>query len=390
MTRLASALTIGDIQQLAKRRVPKMFYEYAAGGAWTGITQYENENDFTQIKLRQRVAVNIADRSIKSTMLGQPVAMPVAIAPIGLLGMQDADGEIKAARAAHKFGVPFCLSMMSICSVEDIAENVGQPFWLQLYLTRDTSVIENLVERAKSANVSAMVLTMDRQVQGDRHNEVRNGLSAPPKFTANSIWQMATRPGWAMRMLGTRRHNFRNLQGHIPGLETLKRFSGWGDRQFDIPLGWKHLEWVKKIYGGKVILKGVLDAEDARLAVEHGADAIVISNHGGRQLDGAPSTVRVLPEIVDVVAGRAEVYIDGGIRSGQDVLKALALGANGTLIGRATAFGLGAGGEAGVTRALEIIAKELDITMALCGERNVLNLGQRNIYSNDLLVRQGH
>jgi L-lactate dehydrogenase (cytochrome) len=367
-----------------------MFYEYAAGAAWDGVTAEQNESDFTKIKLRQRVAVDLNNRSLKSTMLGQPVSMPVALAPIGLLGMQSADGEIKAARAAHRFGIPFCLSMMSIASVEDIAENVGQPFWLQLYLTRDASFIEQLVERAKAAKVSALVLTMDRQVQGERHNERRNGLSAPPKFTAKHIWQMAMRPSWALGMLGTRRHTFRNIQGHVPGLTDLAKFSNWADGQFDIPLAWHHLEWVKKLYGGKVILKGVLDAEDARLAVEHGADAIVVSNHGGRQLDGVPSTIRVLPEIVDAVAGKTEVYLDSGIRSGQDVLKSLALGADGVLIGRSFVYGLAAGGEAGVTRALDIIAKELDITMALCGERDVKNLGLHNIYSNDLIARQGY
>ena len=390
MSALDRALTIEDLRALAKRRVPKQFFEYADHGAFWEQTYRENSADFDQIKLRQKVAVDMSDRSLRTTFLGQPAALPLILAPVGLLGMQSADGEIKAARSAHKYGIPFTLSMMSICSVEDIAENVGQPFWMQLYLTRDQRFIEDLVERSRVANVSALVLTMDRQMQGERHNERRNGLSAPPKFTAKSVLQMAMRPGWALGMLGTRRHNFRNVMGHAPGTETLKRLGAWGDIQFDIPLSWQHVAWVKKIWGGKVILKGVLDAEDARLAVEHGVDAMVVSNHGGRQLENTPSTIRVLPEIVDAVDGRAEVYIDGGIRSGQALLRALALGARGAMVGRSLAFALGAGGEAGVTRMMEIIARELDVTMALCGERDVLNIGPHNIYANDLLRRQGN
>lgn len=389
MPNLDKCLTVEDLRLLAKRRVPKMFFEYADHGGWWEQTYRENSTDFDAIKLRQRVAVDMSDRSIKTSFLGVPSAMPLILAPVGLLGMQSADGEIKAARAAHKAGIPFCLSMMSICSVEDIAENVGQPFWMQLYLTRDQSFIEGLVERSRAANVSALVLTMDRQMQGERHNERRNGLSAPPKFTANSVLQMALRPGWAMGMLGTRRHNFRNVMGHAKGTETLKRLAGWGDNQFDIPLNWNHVEWIKKIWGGKVILKGVLDAEDARLAVEHGVDAMVVSNHGGRQLENTASTIRVLPEVIDAVGGKAEVYIDGGIRSGQALIKALALGAKGALVGRSLAFGLGAGGEAGVSRMIQIIAKELDVTMALCGERDVTKVGLHNIYANGLLRQQG-
>ncbi len=390
MPNLANCLTVEDLRLLARRRVPKMFFEYADHGGWWEQTYRENSTDFDAIKLRQRVAVDMSDRSIATTILGQPAALPLILAPVGLLGMQSADGEIKAARAAHKAGIPFTLSMMSICSVEDIAEYVGQPFWMQLYLTRDRSFIEGLVERSRAAKVSALVLTMDRQMQGERHNERRNGLSAPPRFTANSILQMAARPRWAMGMLGTRRHNFRNVMGHAAGTETLKRLAGWGETQFDIPLSWQHVEWIKKIWGGKVILKGVLDAEDARLAVEHGVDAMVVSNHGGRQLENTASTIRVLPEIVEAVNGRSEIYIDGGIRSGQALIKALALGARGAMVGRSLAFALGAGGEAGVSRMIEIIGKELDITMALCGERDVTNVGLHNIHSNGLLRQHGH
>ena len=387
MSNLKSALTIGDLKARARRRVPKLFFDYADSGSWTEQTYRDNEADFAKIRLRQRIAVNLENRVLSSTMIGEPVAMPVALAPTGLTGMQVADGEIKAAKAAEKFGVPFTLSTMSICSIEDVAENTSKPFWFQLYVMRDRGFIERLIDRAKAAKCSALVLTMDLQILGQRHKDLRNGLSAPPKFRPKHIWQIATRPLWALGMLGTRRHTFRNIAGQVEGSDGLASVAAWTNAQFDPALSWSDVGWVKKRFGGKVIVKGVLDPEDAKSAVAAGADAIIVSNHGGRQLDGAPSSIRVLPEILDAVGRSTEVFIDGGIRSGQDVLKALALGARGTFIGRAFIYGLGAGGEAGVTRALEIIARELDVTMALCGERSVAALGPHNIYSNDLMRR---
>jgi L-lactate dehydrogenase (cytochrome) len=390
MSGLSSALTIEDLKRKARRRVPKMFFEYADSGSYTESTYRENETDFQKIKLRQKVAVDLNNRSLASTMLGQKVSMPVAIAPAATGGMQIADGEIKAAKAAEKFGIPFTLSTMSVCSIEDVAENTSKPFWFQLYMMRDRGFIERLVDRAKAAKCSALVLTMDLQILGQRHKDIRNGLSTPPKFNAKSIWQMAQHPMWCLGMLGTKRHTFRNIVGHVTGADDLSSLSSWTSSQFDLSLTWKEVSWIKDRFGGKVIVKGVLDPEDAQLAIDHGADAIIVSNHGGRQLDGAPSTIRVLPEIVDAVGNKTEVFMDGGIRSGQDVLKALALGAKGTFIGRPMLYGLGAGGEAGVARALDIIQHELDITMALCGEKDVKDLGPQNIYSNDLVRRQGY
>jgi L-lactate dehydrogenase (cytochrome) len=384
MSSLKSALTIADLKVRARRRVPKLFFDYADSGSWTEQTYRDNEADFAKIKLRQRVAVNLENRILASTMIGESVAIPVALAPTGLTGMQAADGEIKAAKAAEKFGVPFTLSTMSICSIEDVAENTTKPFWFQLYVMRDRGFIERLIDRAKAAKCSALVLTMDLQILGQRHKDLRNGLSAPPRFTPKHIWQIATRPLWALGMLGTRRTTFRNIAGQVTGSDNLSSVVQWTNAQFDPTLSWADVGWVKKRFGGKVIVKGVLDPDDAKSAVAAGADAIIVSNHGGRQLDGAPSSIRVLPEILDAVGKSTEVFIDGGIRSGQDVLKAVALGAKGTFIGRAFLYGLGAGGEAGVTRALEIIARELDVTMALCGERSVAALGPHNIYSNDL------
>jgi L-lactate dehydrogenase (cytochrome) len=390
MSGLSSALTIEDLKRKAKRRVPKMFFEYADSGSWTETTYRENESDFQKIKLRQRVAVDLNNRSLASTMIGEPVAMPVAIAPAATGGMQIADGEILAAKAAEKFGIPFTLSTMAVCSIEDIAENTSKPFWFQLYMMKDRGFIERLIDRAKAAKCSALVLTMDLQILGQRHKDIRNGLSTPPKFNAKSVWQMMQHPLWCYGMLRTKRHTFRNLVGHVGGDHDLSSLSAWTSSQFDLSLSWKEVAWVKERFGGKVIVKGVLDPEDAQLAIDHGADAIIVSNHGGRQLDGAPSSIRVLPEIVDAVGSRTEVFMDGGIRSGQDVLKALALGAKGTFIGRPMLYGLGAGGEAGVTRALNIIQRELDLTMALCGERDVRYLGPQTIYSNDLVRRQGY
>jgi L-lactate dehydrogenase (cytochrome) len=388
MPALERCLTIADLKTLARRRTPKMFFDYADSGSWTETTYRENESDFQKISLRQRVAVNMEDRSLKTEMLGMPVAMPVALAPTGLTGMQIADGEILAAKAAEKYGLPFTLSTMSICSIEDVAENTKRPFWFQLYVMRDRGFIERLIDRAKAAKCSALVLTMDLQIIGQRHKDIRNGLSAPPKFTAKHVWQMATKPQWALGMLGTQRRTFRNLVGHVDNAGDLSQLAAWTNSQFDPRLSWADVRWVKDRFGGKIIVKGVLDPEDAKAAIDNGADAIIVSNHGGRQLDGAPSSIRVLPEIIEAVGDRTEVYIDGGIRSGQDILKALALGAKSTFIGRAFLYGLSSGGEAGVTRTLDILRRELDITMALCGERDVKNLTPRNIYHNGLI--EGH
>jgi L-lactate dehydrogenase (cytochrome) len=364
--------TIEDLRVLAQQRVPRMFYDYADSGSWTESTYRANSADFQSIKLRQRVAVNMANRSTASTMIGQPVAMPVAIAPTGLTGMQHADGEIKAALAAKKFGIPFTLSTMSICSIEDVAaETDRHPFWFQLYVMKDRDFIERLIDRAKAANCSALVLTLDLQILGQRHKDLKNGLSAPPKLTVANIINMMTKPRWGLGMLGTKRHGFGNIVGHVKGVENMGSLSEWTAQQFDPGLNWGDVEWIKKRWGGKLILKGIQDVEDARLAVNSGADALIVSNHGGRQLDGAESSIRALPQIVDTVGKAIEVHMDGGIRSGQDVLKARALGAQGTYIGRAFLYGLGAMGEAGVTKALEIIHKELDLTMAFCGHTNI-------------------
>lgn len=390
MPNLDKCLTIDDLQKLAKKRVPKMFFDYADSGSYTEGTYRANTSDFEQIKLRQRVAVNLENRNLATTMLGQPVSMPVAIAPVGSTGMQSADGEIKAARAAEKFGIPFTLSTMAICSIEDVAENTAKPFWFQLYVMRDRPFIERLIDRAKAAKCSALVLTMDLQILGQRHKDIRNGLKAPPPITPQFLFEIATKPAWAFGMLGTKRRTFRNIAGHVTEAVDLASLSKWTATQFDLTLNWKDIGWIKDRFGGPVVVKGVLDPQDAQLAIDHGADAIIVSNHGGRQLDGAPSSIRVLPEIVDAVGHKTEVLMDSGIRQGQDVLKALALGAKGTFVGRAMAFGLGAGGEAGVTRALNIIQKEMDTTMALMGERDIRNIGPHNIYSNDLQKRQGY
>ncbi len=363
---------IEDLRVLAKKRVPRMFYDYADSGSWTEGTYRANETDFDKILLRQRVAVNMEGRTTRSTMLGQDVAMPVAIAPTGLTGMQHADGEILGARAAKKFGIPFTLSTMSICSIEDIAQATGNhPFWFQLYVMRDRDFVERLIDRAKAAHCSALVITLDLQILGQRHKDIKNGLSTPPKPTLRNIANLMTKPRWCLGMLGTKRHNFGNIFGHVKGIENMGSLSEWTAKQFDPALSWADVEWIKKRWGGKVILKGIQDAEDARLAVDSGADALIVSNHGGRQLDGAPSSISALPAIVDAVGRQIEVHMDGGIRSGQDVLKARALGARGVYIGRAFLYGLGAMGEAGVTKALEIIHKELDLTMAFCGRTDI-------------------
>ena len=362
---------IEDLRLLAKRRVPKMFYEYADSGAWTESTYRANESDFAPIRLRQRVAVDIDNRSLVSTMVGQPVSMPVALAPVGLTGMQHADGEILAARAAAKAGVPFTLSTMSICSIEDVAENTDAPFWFQLYVMRDRDFISRLIERARAAQCTALVLTLDLQVMGQRHKDIRNGLSAPPKPTLANLLNLATKPRWCLGMLRTKRRTFRNIAGHAKGVDDLSSLSSWTNQQFDPSLDWDDVKWVRDQWKGKLILKGILDPEDVEPAVASGADALIVSNHGGRQLDGALSAIRALPAIVDAVRGRMEVHMDSGVRSGQDVIKALALGARGVHVGRAFVYGLGAMGEAGVTMALAILRKELDVTMGFCGLRDV-------------------
>ena len=370
--------TIEELRVLAQKRVPRMFYDYADSGSWTESTYRANESDFQKIKLRQRVAVNMENRSTATTMIGQPVAMPVAIAPTGLTGMQHADGEILAARAAKKFGIPFTLSTMSICSIEEVSKGTdGHPFWFQLYVMRDREFIERLIERARAANCSALVITLDLQILGQRHKDLKNGLSAPPKLTLANILNIATKPRWALGMLGTANRQFGNIVGHVSGVENMGSLSAWTAQQFDPRLNWGDVEWIKKRWGGKIILKGIQDVEDARLAVESGADALIVSNHGGRQLDGAQSSIEALPAIVSAVGKQIEVHMDGGIRSGQDVLKARALGAQGTYIGRAFLYGLGAMGQPGVEKALQIIHNELDLTMAFCGHTQMDTVDKR-------------
>ncbi len=376
MTDLSKITCIEDLRVIAKRRVPRMFYDYCDSGSYTQSTYRANEADFQSIKLRQRVAVNMTGRSTRSTLVGQPVAMPVAIAPTGLTGMQHADGEILAARAAKAFGIPFTLSTMSICSIEDVAQHAGRGFWFQLYVMRDRDYIERLIDRAKAAGCTALQLTLDLQILGQRHKDIKNGLSTPPKPTIANLINLATKPRWCLGMLGTSRRSFGNIVGHAKGVGDLSSLSSWTAEQFDPELNWGDVEWIKKRWGGKLILKGIMDAEDARLAVDSGADALIVSNHGGRQLDGAPSSIHALPAIAAAVSQEIEVWMDGGIRSGQDVLKARALGAHGTMIGRSFLYGLGAFGQAGVTRALEIIQKELDVTMAFCGRTQIDQVDQ--------------
>ena len=373
---------IEDLRALAQKRVPRMFYDYVDSGSWTEGTYRANQSDFQKILLRQRVAVNMANRSTATKMVGVDVKMPVALAPVGLTGMQHADGEILAARAAEAFGVPFTLSTMSICSIEDVRAATTAPFWFQLYWMRDRDFMQRLMDRAKAAGCSALVLTLDLQVIGQRHKDLKNGLTAPPKPTLANIVNLLTKPRWCLGMAGTRRHGFGNLIGHAKGVSDMASLGAWTREQFDPQLNWGDVEWIKQRWGGKFILKGIMDAEDARRAADSGADALVVSNHGGRQLDGAPSSIAALPEIVDAVGTRIEVWMDGGIRSGQDVLKAWALGARGTMIGRAYAYGLGAMGEAGVTAALEIIHKELDVTMAFCGHTQLVDVDQRILLRN--------
>jgi L-lactate dehydrogenase (cytochrome) len=375
---------IQDLKDIYVRRVPKMFYDYAESGSWSEQTFRENTSDFDKIRLRQRVAVDMTNRSLETEMIGQKVKMPVALAPVGLTGMQSADGEIKAARAAEVFGVPFTLSTMSICSIEDVAAHTTKPFWFQLYTMKDTGFVSNLIQRAKDANCSALVITLDLQILGQRHKDLKNGLSAPPKPTLKNLINLSTKWGWGLEMLGTKRRSFGNIVGHAAGVKDTSSLSEWTATSFDPTLDWDKIAKIKEEWGGKVILKGILDADDAKAALQVGADAIIVSNHGGRQLDGAISSIRALPSIMDAVGDQVEVHLDSGIRSGQDVLKAVAMGAKGTYIGRSFVYGLGAMGQAGVTKALEIIHREMDVTMALCGHRTI-----QEVSKDSLLIPKG-
>ena len=376
---MAVITCIDDLKTLYKKRTPKMFYDYAESGSYTEQTFRENTSDFAKIRLRQRVARDLTGRSTASTMIGEAVSMPVALAPVGSTGMQRPDGEIKAARAAAAFGVPFTLSTMSVCSIEDVAAHSPTPFWFQLYVMKDEDFVDAIIERARKAKCSALVVTLDLQILGQRHKDLKNGLTTPPKLTLPNILNIMTKPQWAMEMLATPRRTFRNIVGHAKGVTDLANLSAWTNEQFDPLLTWDKVKRIRDQWGGKLILKGILDADDARMAMDVGADAIIVSNHGGRQLDGALSSIRVLPSIVAAVGDQTEVYLDSGIRSGQDVLKALALGAKGTFIGRSYIYGLGAMGQAGVTKALEIIHKELDISMALCGVQKAVELNREHV-----------
>ncbi|SEN48193.1 alpha-hydroxy acid oxidase [Palleronia pelagia] len=381
---MATPITeIEDLKRIYKRRVPKMFYDYCESGSWTEQTFRENTTDFDKIRLRQRVAVDMDDRSTATKMIGEDVTMPVGLAPVGMTGMQHADGEILAAQAAEEFCVPFTLSTMSICSIEDVAKHTKKPFWFQLYVMRDEDFLENVIRRATEAGCSAMVLTLDLQILGQRHKDIKNGLSAPPKPTLKNMLNLSTKWGWGMDMLKTQRRSFGNIVGHAKGVGDMSSLSSWTAEQFDPRLDWEKVKKIRDMWGGKLILKGILDADDARAALDVGADAIIVSNHGGRQLDGALSAIRVLPEIVDAVGGQTEIHMDSGIRSGQDVLKAMALGADGTYIGRAFIYGLGAKGKQGVTDALNVIHKELDTTMALCGHRKLTEVGRDILLLDD-------
>lgn len=390
MTQLDHLLTIEDFMRVAERRVPRMFYQYADSGAYTESTYRENSTDFGKIRIQQRIGVDISTRSLSTTMLGQAVSMPLALAPTGAAGMQTADGEIKAARAAQKAGIPFTLSTVSICSIEDVAEATTAPFWFQFYVRKDRAFNERLIDRAKAAKCTAIVVTMDCQIGGQRHKDVRNGLTVPLKMSPKFLAEMAMKPRWALAMLATKRRTFGNFAGHIPGATTVSALATWMSEQDDLTLNWKDLIWIKKRFGGPLVVKGVLHPDDARAAVAHGADAIIVSNHGGRQLDCAPSTIRVLPRIVDAVGGKCEIYLDSGVRSGHDMLKAVALGARAAFIGRPFLYGLGVAGEAGVSRIIEILRAEADTTLGLMGETDITMLGARNIESNDLVAPAGH
>ena len=371
--------TIEDLRVKYQKNVPKMFYDYTESGSWTQKTLQENSSDFSLLRLRQKVAVDMSNRTTKTKMIGQDVTMPVALAPVGLTGMQSADGEIKAARAAENFGLPYTLSTMSICSIEDVAENTNSPFWFQLYVMKDQAFLEAIIERARKAKCSALVLTLDLQLLGQRHIDIKNGLSVPLRPTLRNLFDLATKLKWSTQMLRTKHKSFGNIVGHVKGVNNVSSLMEWTANQFDLTLDWNAVAKIKKMWGGKLILKGILDVEDAKKAVQCGVDAIIVSNHGGRQLDGASSSIRILPDILEAVKADVEIHMDGGIRSGQDVLKAIAMGAKGTYIGRSYIYGLGAAGEAGVKKALEIIHKELDMTMALCGHNNINDLSTNNL-----------
>ena len=384
MKDLKKVTDIEDLRKVARRKVPRMFYDYVDSGSWTETTYRNNETDFDRIKLRQRVLVDMDNRSLATKMIGEDVHMPVAIAPTGFTGMMWADGEIHAARAAEKFGVPFSLSTMSICSIEDVATHTSKPFWFQLYVMRDHDYVKRLIQRAKDANCSALILTADLQVLGQRHKDIKNGLSAPPRPTLANILNLMTKPQWCYNMLGTKRHSFGNIVGHAKGVDDLSSLTAWTEEQFDPSLSWEDVARIKDMWGGKLIIKGIMEPEDAIMAARSGADALVVSNHGGRQLDGAPSTIAALPDIVQAIQAEnsnIEIWLDSGVRSGQDVLKAIALGAKGTMIGRAFLYGLGAYGEDGVRRALEILYRECDITMAFCGHTDI------HTVTDDILVK---
>jgi L-lactate dehydrogenase (cytochrome) len=389
MARLEKLLTVDEVKRVAERRVPKMFFQYADSGAYTESSYRANSEDFTRVRLEQRVGVDISTRSLSTTMLGRKVTLPLGLAPTGAAGMQVADGEIKAARAAEKFGIPFTLSTVSICSIEDIAAATATPFWFQLYVRKNREFTSRLIDRARDAKCGALVVTMDCQHYGQRHKDVRNGLTVPLKFTPKFVAEMAIKPRWALQMLGTQRRTFGNFAGHVPGATSVKELADWMGQQDDLTLNWADLPGLKKRFGGPLVVKGILHPDDARAAIEHGADAIIVSNHGGRQLDGAPSTIRVLPRIVDAVNGRCEIYLDSGVRSGHDMIKAVALGARAVFIGRPFLYGLGAGGEAGVARVLEIIRAEADSALGLMGETDITTLDGRNIESNDLVAPHG-
>ena len=371
--------SVADMQALAKRRVPRMFYDYADSGSYSEGTYRDNESAFQRIKLRQRVARDIEGRSISTRVIGDRVAMPTALSPVGLTGMQHPDGEIHAARAAEKFGVPFTLSTMSICSIETVAEATEKPFWFQLYVMRDRDFVERLIRRAHDAGCEALVLTLDLQILGQRHKDVKNGLSSPPKPTLANLVNVATKPRWVRDFLRTKNRGFGNIVGHVHGVDDTTSLSDWTANQFDTTLDWSSIDWIRERWDRKLILKGINDVEDARIAADYDADAIIVSNHGGRQLDGASASIDMLPRIVDAVGDRVEVHVDGGIRSGQDIFRAKALGAQCAWMGRAWLYGLGAMGEAGVTKTLDIVAKELDTTMALCGETDVNDVGLHNL-----------
>ena len=376
---MAVITNIADLERIYKKRVPKMFHDYAVSGSWDEQTLSDNSTDFKKIRLRQRVAVDMTDRKTNSEMINEPVTIPVALAPVGLTGMQRADGEIKAAKAAEKFGVPFTLSTMSICSIEDVARNTEKPFWFQLYTMKDTGFVNSLIDRAKAAKCSALVITLDLQILGQRHRDLKNGLSAPPKPTFKNIIDLSTKWSWGLEMLQTKRRSFGNIVGHVSGVSDTSSLSEWTQTQFDPALDWDKISKIKEYWGGKVILKGILDKEDAKMALQVGADAMIVSNHGGRQLDGAISSIEALPSILEAVGDKIEVHLDGGIRSGQEILKAVAMGAQGTYVGRPYIYGLGAYGEKGVTLALELIQNELDISMALCGYKNIKDVDRSAI-----------